>query len=82
MGRRDEKRGVAGVHVDDHDFPKKCGHLENKVIIDRADSRAVLGYEEAGQVGGGVGGFGSPPVRRRKSSNIGTVKSISPCAGL
>lgn len=31
--REYEKRGVAGIHLEDQDFPKKCGHLENKVII-------------------------------------------------
>ncbi|HSH99276.1 MAG TPA: isocitrate lyase/PEP mutase family protein [Reyranella sp.] len=31
--REYEKRGVAGLHIEDQDFPKKCGHLENKVII-------------------------------------------------
>jgi len=31
--REYEKRGVAGIHIEDQDFPKKCGHLENKVII-------------------------------------------------
>jgi 2-methylisocitrate lyase-like PEP mutase family enzyme len=31
--REYEKRGVSGLHIEDQDFPKKCGHLENKVII-------------------------------------------------
>jgi len=31
--REYEKRGVAGIHIEDQDFPKKCGHLDNKVII-------------------------------------------------
>jgi 2-methylisocitrate lyase-like PEP mutase family enzyme len=31
--REYERRGVAGLHVEDQGFPKKCGHLENKVII-------------------------------------------------
>jgi 2-methylisocitrate lyase-like PEP mutase family enzyme len=31
--REYEKRGVAGIHIEDQDFPKKCGHLENKAVI-------------------------------------------------
>src|ERR1700756_4132783 len=31
--REYEKRGVAGLHIEDQGFPKKCGHLENKTII-------------------------------------------------
>jgi 2-methylisocitrate lyase-like PEP mutase family enzyme len=28
-----ERRGVAGLHIEDQGFPKKCGHLDNKTII-------------------------------------------------
>jgi 2-methylisocitrate lyase-like PEP mutase family enzyme len=28
-----ERRGVAGLHIEDQGFPKKCGHLDNKVIV-------------------------------------------------
>src|SRR5579859_3809369 len=31
--REFEQRGVAGIHIEDQGFPKKCGHLENKVVI-------------------------------------------------
>ena len=31
--REYEQRGVAGIHIEDQGFPKKCGHLENKIII-------------------------------------------------
>ncbi|MGA2883279.1 MAG: isocitrate lyase/PEP mutase family protein [Bryobacteraceae bacterium] len=31
--REYEQRGVAGIHIEDQGFPKKCGHLEDKVII-------------------------------------------------
>ena len=31
--REYEKAGVAGIHIEDQDFPKKCGHLENKTLI-------------------------------------------------
>ncbi len=31
--REYERRGVAALHIEDQDFPKKCGHLENKVIV-------------------------------------------------
>ncbi len=30
--REYERRGVAGLHIEDQGFPKKCGHLEDKVI--------------------------------------------------
>src|ERR1700687_3366388 len=35
--REYEKRGVAGIHIEDQGFPKKCGHLDNKEIVARAD---------------------------------------------
>src|SRR5438876_12253629 len=35
--REYEKRGVAGIHIEDQGFPKKCGHLDNKVIIPLED---------------------------------------------
>ena len=28
-----ERAGVAGIHIEDQVFPKKCGHLENKELI-------------------------------------------------
>ena len=31
--REYEKRGVAGLHIEDQGFPKKCGHLDNKVVV-------------------------------------------------
>ena len=40
--REYEKRGVAGMHIEDQDFPKKCGHLENKVIIPLDDYVAKI----------------------------------------
>lgn len=30
-----ESRGVAAIHLEDQDFPKKCGHLDDKTVIDR-----------------------------------------------
>lgn len=30
-----ERRGVAAVHLEDQVFPKKCGHLDDKEVIDR-----------------------------------------------
>jgi 2-methylisocitrate lyase-like PEP mutase family enzyme len=30
-----ERRGVGGIHIEDQEFPKKCGHLENKTLIPR-----------------------------------------------
>jgi 2-methylisocitrate lyase-like PEP mutase family enzyme len=31
--REYEKRGVAGLHIEDQGFPKKCGHLDGKTVI-------------------------------------------------
>jgi 2-methylisocitrate lyase-like PEP mutase family enzyme len=28
-----ERRGIAGMHIEDQVFPKKCGHLDNKEVI-------------------------------------------------
>src|SRR5438270_2020187 len=33
--REYEARGVAGIHIEDQEFPKKCGHLEGKQVIPR-----------------------------------------------
>jgi 2-methylisocitrate lyase-like PEP mutase family enzyme len=32
-----ERSGVAGIHLEDQVLPKKCGHMENKDVIDSAD---------------------------------------------
>src|SRR5580658_3661915 len=40
--REYEQRGVAGVHIEDQGFPKKCGHLENKAIIPLEDYVAKI----------------------------------------
>lgn len=31
--REYERRGVAGLHIEDQVFPKKCGHLDNKEVV-------------------------------------------------
>jgi 2-methylisocitrate lyase-like PEP mutase family enzyme len=31
--REYERRGVAGLHIEDQGFPKRCGHLDDKVIV-------------------------------------------------
>src|SRR6202171_230012 len=40
--REYEKRGVAGIHIEDQAFPKKCGHLDNKVIVPMDDYVAKI----------------------------------------
>ena len=35
--REYERRGVAGIHIEDQGFPKRCGHLEDKVVIPLSD---------------------------------------------
>jgi 2-methylisocitrate lyase-like PEP mutase family enzyme len=31
--REYERRGAAGLHIEDQTFPKKCGHLDNKTVV-------------------------------------------------
>jgi 2-methylisocitrate lyase-like PEP mutase family enzyme len=40
--REYERRGVAGLHIEDQGFPKKCGHLENKAIVSLDDYLAKI----------------------------------------
>jgi 2-methylisocitrate lyase-like PEP mutase family enzyme len=40
--REYEQRGVAGIHIEDQGFPKKCGHLDDKEILPREDWLAKL----------------------------------------
>src|ERR1700690_3666608 len=40
--REYERRGVAGLHIEDQGFPKKCGHLDNKAIVSLDDYLAKL----------------------------------------
>ena len=40
--REFERAGVAGIHIEDQEFPKKCGHLEGKQIIPREDYIAKI----------------------------------------
>jgi 2-methylisocitrate lyase-like PEP mutase family enzyme len=35
--REYEARGVAGIQIEDQTFPKRCGHLEGKTVIPRAE---------------------------------------------
>ncbi len=37
-----EKAGVAGVHIEDQAFPKRCGHLEDKELIPLEDYLAKI----------------------------------------
>ena len=40
--REFERSGVAGIHIEDQEFPKKCGHLDDKRIIPREDFTAKI----------------------------------------
>ena len=37
-----EHRGVAAIHLEDQGFPKKCGHLDNKIIVPLEDFAAKI----------------------------------------
>ncbi len=32
-----ERAGVAGIHIEDQVLPKKCGHMENKAVVDASE---------------------------------------------
>jgi 2-methylisocitrate lyase-like PEP mutase family enzyme len=40
--REFETSRVAGIHIEDQEFPKKCGHLDGKQIIPRKDFAAKI----------------------------------------
>src|SRR5437016_11127632 len=40
--REYEQTGVAGIHIEDQGFPKKCGHLDDKEIVPREDWLAKI----------------------------------------
>src|ERR1700759_5065262 len=40
--REYEARGVAGIHIEDQGFPKKCGHLDDKEIVPLEDYVAKI----------------------------------------
>jgi 2-methylisocitrate lyase-like PEP mutase family enzyme len=40
--REYETGGVAGIHLEDQGFPKKCGHLDDKEIVPREDWLAKI----------------------------------------
>jgi 2,3-dimethylmalate lyase len=40
--REFERRGVAGIHLEDQDWPKRCGHYDGKQVIPQADMVAKL----------------------------------------
>ena len=46
-----EKAGVAGVHIEDQSWPKRCGHLAGKKVIPTAEMvakiKAKFGYDDA-----------------------------------
>ena len=37
-----EQAGVAGIHIEDQGFPKKCGHLDDKEIVPREEWLAKI----------------------------------------
>src|SRR5215475_11291021 len=39
-----EKAGLAGCHIEDQEFPKRCGHLAGKTIV---DARMMIGRIKA-----------------------------------
>src|SRR5213075_2650777 len=37
-----EKAGLAGCHIEDQEFPKRCGHLAGKTIVDLSTMTARI----------------------------------------
>src|SRR5207253_3827402 len=37
-----ERSGISGIHIEDQEFPKKCGHLEGKEFVSREDYLAKI----------------------------------------
>jgi methylisocitrate lyase len=37
-----ERAGLAGCHIEDQEFPKRCGHLAGKSLVDVADMNAKI----------------------------------------
>ena len=37
------KTGVAGIHIEDQVFPKRCGHIAGKTIVTREEAWASIG---------------------------------------
>ncbi len=46
-----ERHGAAGIHIEDQCFPKKCGHLDKKQVVPRAEFirkiRAAVGARQS-----------------------------------
>lgn len=40
--REHERRGVAGIHIEDQVSPKRCGHLDGKELVSREDFLAKI----------------------------------------
>lgn len=38
-----EQAGVAGIHLEDQTFPKRCGHLSGKTVVERQEFRRRIG---------------------------------------
>ena len=38
-----EKAGVAGVHLEDQAFPKRCGHTKNRIVVPAVDMVKKMG---------------------------------------
>ncbi|MFL6590362.1 MAG: methylisocitrate lyase [Chthoniobacterales bacterium] len=42
-----ERAGLAGCHIEDQDFPKRCGHLAGKTLVDVRDMNEKIGAAAA-----------------------------------
>src|SRR3954468_3499872 len=42
-----ERAGLAGCHIEDQEFPKRCGHLAGKTLVDLEDMNDKIGAAKA-----------------------------------
>ncbi len=48
--REYEQAGVAGIHIEDQVMPKKCGHMENKLVVSTSEMVAKIAAATAARV--------------------------------
>src|SRR5436853_7661718 len=67
------KTGVAGIHLEDQRFPKRCGHIAGKTVVSREEAigkyRAALAQRD--RAGRDAGGRARPAAPRAVGGSLG-----------